>query len=130
MERGVETAPRTGAGAGLDGAGLAVADEHHPVDARQLLALHDGTVGQRDERARGDVAAGLDDAVVAEADADAAVRTDQAALADGDLLGAAARQRPHDRRAAADVGALADDHALADAPLDHGRAERAGVEVA
>ena len=46
-----------------------------------------------------------------------------------DALGAAARQRAHDRGAAADVGAVADDDALRDAALDHRRAERARVEV-
>ncbi len=45
-----------------------------------------------------------------------------------DLL-AAAGQGAHDRRAAADVGAVADDHAGRDPALDHGRAERAGVVV-
>ena len=47
-----------------------------------------------------------------------------------DLLLAAARERAHDRRSAADVGAVADDDARGDAALDHRRAERAGVEVA
>ena len=45
-----------------------------------------------------------------------------------DLL-AAARQGAHDRGAAADVGAVADDDAGRDAALDHRGAERAGVEV-
>ena len=44
-------------------------------------------------------------------------------------LGAAAGQRAHDRRAAADVGAVADDDAGRDPALDHRRAERAGVVV-
>ena len=42
---------------------------------------------------------------------------------------AAAGQRAHDRRAAADVGAVADDDAGRDPALDHRRAERAGVVV-
>ena len=54
----------------------------------------------------------------------------QAALADRDLLGPSTGQRAHDRRAAADVGAFADDHPLRDPTLHHRRAERAGVEVA
>ncbi len=130
MQRGVEAAPRPGALAGDDGAGLAVADEHHPADARQLLALDDLAIGEGDERAGRDVEPGLDDAVVAEADPDAGVGTEEAALADRDLFGATARQRAHDRRAAAEIGVGADDDALADAALDHRRAERAGVEVA
>src|SRR5688572_13651758 len=65
----VQTAPRAGARLGQDGAGLAVADEHHPADAGQLLALDDVTVGQLDERPGRHVQAGLDDAVVTEADA-------------------------------------------------------------
>ena len=71
----------------------------------------------------------LDDAFVAEADADAGFGAEQAALADRDLILAAARQRAHDRRSAADVAAVADDHAGRDAAFDHRRAERAGVEV-
>ena len=41
----------------------------------------------------------------------------------------AARERAHDRGAAADVAAVADHDAGRDAPLDHRRAERAGVVV-
>ena len=108
---------------------LAVADEHQVVLPRQLAGL-DHAVGRQHRGAGGDVQAGLDDAVVAEADADTAVRAEQAPFADRDLLLAAARQRAQDRRAAADVAAVADDHAGADAALDHRRAERAGVEVA
>ena len=79
--------------------------------------------------AAGDVEARLDDAVVAERDAEPGVGAEQAALADRDDLLAAAGQRAHDRRAATDVGAVADHHARGDAALDHRRAERAGVEV-
>jgi hypothetical protein len=85
--------PVAGALAGLDGAGLAVADEHHPADAGQLAALDDAPSGQLHERAGGDVQPGLDDAVVAEADAMPGVGPEQAALADRDLGGAAARER-------------------------------------
>ena len=42
------------------------------------------------------------------------VRAEQAALADADALRAAAGQGAHDRGAAADVGAVAHDHALAE----------------
>ena len=57
------------------------------------------------------------------------VGAEQAALADGDDLLAAAGEGAHDRGAAADVGAVADDDARRDAALDHGGAEGAGVEV-
>jgi hypothetical protein len=42
---------------------------------------------------------------------------------------AAARQRAHDRRAATDVGPVADDHARGDAALHHRSAQCSGVEV-
>src|SRR3712207_2989492 len=90
VQRGVEgdavALPRHG----LDGTADRVAAEQHVVGAREGGRLHhlglavevlDGDLG-----ARGDVAAGLDDAVVAEGDADAGVRADEAALADGDDL--------------------------------------------
>ena len=51
------------------------------------------------------------------------------ALADRDLFLAAAGEGAHDRGAAADVGAVADDDAGGDAALDHGGAQGAGVEV-
>src|SRR3712207_7453238 len=50
--------------------------------------------------------------------------------ADRDDVLASAAERPHDRGAAADVRAVADDDARRDAALDHRRAERPGVEVA
>src|SRR4029078_5941242 len=64
-----------------------------------------------------------------ERDADAGIGADQAALADRDDLLAAAGQRPHDGRAAADVRAVVDHHAGRDPALDHGVAEGAGVVV-
>ena len=79
--------------------------------------------------AGGDVEAGLDDAVIAEGDADAGVRAEQAALADGDDFLAATGQRAHDGGAAAHVGAVTHDDASGNATLDHGGAQRAGVEV-
>src|SRR5690606_29880713 len=75
------------------------------------------------------VEARLDDAVVTEADAHAGVGAEQAAPADGDDLGAAPGQRPHDRGAATDVAAVPDDDAGRDPALDHRGAERAGVVV-
>ena len=80
-----------------------------PLISRPLAI---GAVGQLHERAGGDVEPGLDDAVVAEADADAGVGTEQAAFADRDLFGPTTRQRAHDRGAAAHVGAVTDDDTL------------------
>jgi len=54
---------------------------------------------------------------------------EQAAFAEADHLAAAAGKRAHDRRPAADVGAVADHHAGADPAFHHRRAERTGVEV-
>src|SRR5690606_34487678 len=86
-------------------------------------------VGQRDLRAGGDVAAGLDDAVVSQRDADAGVRADQATLADPYDLLAAAAEGAHDGRPAADIRPVADDHARDDATLHHRGSQRAGIEV-
>ena len=116
-------------GARLDGAGDRVAEEQQvarPESSRALTTVPSGRVTFGAGR---DVEPGLDDAVVAERDAEAGVGAEQAALADADPLRAAAGEGAHDRRAAADVGAVADDDALADAALDHRGAERAGVEV-
>src|SRR4051794_10515537 len=88
VEGGVETAPGPRPLSRLDGPGLAVADEHHPADAGHLAALRHLAVGQLHERAGGDVQAGLDDAIVTEADPDAGVGPEEAPLADRDLLGA------------------------------------------
>src|SRR4029078_11444019 len=54
---------------------------------------------------------------------------EQAALADRDLVRAAARQRAHDRGTTADVAAVADDDPGGNAALDHRTAECAGIEV-
>ena len=83
-----------------------------------------------DECACGDIQPGFDDALVAEADADARFRAEQTTLADADLLGAAARQRAHDAGTTADVAAVADDDTLRDATFNHRGAKRARVEVA
>ena len=91
---------------------------------RQFLGLHHA-VGGHHRGGRRDVEAGLDHAVVAKADADAGVGPDQRALADGDGLLAAARERAHDRRAAAHVAAVAHHDAGRDPALDHRRTERA-----
>ncbi len=70
-----------------------------------------GPRGGGDERPGGDVEAGLDDAVVAEGDAAAGVRAEQAALADRHDLLAAADRVPMNRSATTDVAAVPDDDA-------------------
>ncbi|KAG1244485.1 hypothetical protein G6F68_015431 [Rhizopus microsporus] len=98
--------------------------------ARQRYGFHHGAFRRQHARAGGDVAAGLDHAIIAQRDAQARVGAQQAALADGHHLFATAGHGAHDGGAAADVGAVIDDDARADAAFDHRRAERAGVEVA
>src|SRR6266542_4256233 len=116
-------------GQGHHYAGLAVADEEQVVLTGELLGLDDAAVGQFDRHAGGDVEAGFDGAVVAQADADAGVGADQRPLANTDHLRATARERAHDGGTPANVAAVADDHALADAAFDHGFTEGAGIEV-
>ena len=129
MECGVQAAPVAVAGDDLERAGDRVAPEQQPVAAGELGGLDRRPVGQRDLGPGGDVAAGLDDAAVAEGDADAGVGAQQGALADRDDLLPATGQGAHDRGATADVGARTHDDARADPALDHGGAQRAGVEV-
>ena len=71
----------------------------------------------------------LDDAVVAQRNAQSRVGTQQAALAQRHALEAAAREHPHCRGAAADVGAVPDDDALGHPALHHGAAQRTGVVI-
>ena len=117
------------AGAGLQGAGDRIPPEEQTVHTRQLAGLHHAAVRQGQFGAGRDVAARLDHAVVAQGDADAGVCAEQAALADADLVLAAAREGALNRGAGADIRAVADHHALHDAALDHRGAERARVEV-
>src|SRR5699024_10463673 len=91
----VERDALTIAVARLDTAGERVADEEQRVPPGELGRLDDRAVRQPDLGAGGDVQAGLDDAVVAEGDADARLRADEAAAADGDPLGAAAGEGAH-----------------------------------
>src|SRR5690242_9072262 len=119
VEGGVEPAPVPRPGQRLERPGHAVAPEEQAGRARQRRRLDDLAAREDDLGARGHVAAGLDDAVVAERDPDAGVRADEAALPDPDDLLAAARQGAHDRCAAADVGPLADDDAGGDPPLPY-----------
>src|SRR4051794_4318314 len=100
----------------LDGTGRRVPPEQHVARARELLGLDHLRLALRLVRQRhghlgsgGDVAAGLDHAVVAQRDADAGVGTDQAAPAHRDDLLAPAGEGAHDRRAATHVGAVTDD---------------------
>jgi len=84
VQSSVEAAPGTVTGQHLEGAGHGVAPEQKAVAARDLGGLDDPTVGQRDPGACSDVGARLDDAVVAEADADPGVGADEAAGPDAD----------------------------------------------
>src|SRR3954454_10269171 len=86
VQVGVELTPGALAGQRLQRAAHAVAAEEQPAATGELPGLHDRPVGERDPRPTGDVAAGLDDAAVAEGDADAGVGTQQASAADGDHL--------------------------------------------
>src|SRR5690606_10326501 len=136
VQRGVELDARAGARDRLDPAREGVAPEEDAGTAREVARLDDErgarVVGLPDDGhlgPGGDVQAGLDDAVVTERDAEAGVGPEEGAPADGDDLAAAAGERAHDGRAAADVGPVADHDARGDAALDHRGAERARVEV-
>src|SRR5688572_4844013 len=129
VQRRVEPSPRARPRHRLDGPGDAVAPVEHPGLPTEVPSLHDRAVGQRDLGAGRDVAPCFDNAPVAQRDPDSGVRSEQAALADGDHGRSAARERADDRCAAADVGAVANDDSRADAPFDHRRAERPGVVV-
>jgi putative membrane protein len=84
VEGGVEAAPGATAREGFEGAGDGMAPEEQPVGPGEFGRLDDGAVRQGDAGAGRDVGAGFDDAVVAEADADAGIRPDEAAGPDGD----------------------------------------------
>ena len=84
VEGGVEAAPGAAARQGLECPGDGVAPEEQAVRSGQFGRLDDTAVGQGDPGSGSDVGARLDDAVVAEADADSGVRPDQAAGADRD----------------------------------------------
>src|SRR5699024_10393460 len=103
--------------------------ELEPVGTGELRGLDDTVVGQPHFRPGRHVAAGRDDAVVAERDADAGVGAEQTVLSDADDLLAPTRKRTHNRRSTADVGAVADDDSGGDAALDHRVAERSRVVV-
>jgi len=129
VEGGVESAPGPGALNHLESAGLRVATEEQIRLTRQVSSLGGFAIGQGDFGARGDVAAGLDNAVVSQRDADAGVRADQTPGADADDLFAAPGERAHDRCTTADVRAISNDDSSADASFDHRRSERPGIEV-
>ena len=131
VQGGVEPAPAAGARRpGLDRAALRMAAEDQAILAAQARSLDHAAIGQPHLGAGCEIQAGLDRALVAERDAEPGIGAEQASFADGDDLLAAAGERAHDRRSAADVRAVADHHPGADAALDHGSSERAGVEVA
>src|SRR5690606_17549780 len=76
-----------------------------------------------------DVGTSLDDAVIAERDTNASVRTDEATLADTDALGAASRKGASNRAATTQVRVGTNDDAVGDATFDHRLAECAGGGV-
>src|SRR6478735_9672802 len=123
VQRRVQLDRVAGPAPDLDRAADRVADVEQSALARQLHRLDHLATGQADLRGRGHVETRLHDAVVAEGDADAGVGAEQTALADGDLLLAAAGQGAHDRRSAADVGVLSDQHPGRDPALHHRGAE-------
>jgi putative membrane protein len=84
VEGGIEAAPGSAAGQGLEGTGEGIAPEQQSVGPGELGRLDDGAIGQGHPGAGGDVRARFDDAVVAEADADAGIRPDEATGSDGD----------------------------------------------
>src|SRR5258708_11111100 len=130
MKFRVELAPDLLPAPCFEGAALRVPPELQPGPAGELARLDDRSIVPKHARACGDVATCFDDTIIAQRHADAGVRADQAALADGDALRAAARQRSHDRGAPTDIAAVAHDDTRADAPLDHAGAERARIQVA
>src|SRR4029453_4279765 len=126
----VQPDARAGTVPRLDGAGDGVANEQQVVAPGELAGLDDRAVRESDLRAGREIEAGLDDAVVAERDAEPGLGAQEAAFADPDPLGAATRERAHDRGATADIGAVVDDDALDDAALAHGGPEGPRVVVA
>src|SRR5690242_12068820 len=89
VQRLVEHDTRAGARSCFECTRHAVAPELQAVTAGQLGRLDDAAVRHRDLRAGRDIHARFDDAVVAERDTDARVRTDEAPASDGDDLAAA-----------------------------------------
>lgn len=114
----------------LQGSGCRVAPKEQAWPPGQLRCLDGLALWCSDERASRDIAACLDDAVVAERDADTGVGAEQATLAHAHNLFAASTGMTHDRRTAADVGTGTDDDAKADTPLNGARTETAGVDAA
>ena len=82
---------------------------------RRVAGLDRLAVGGGDLGARRDVQARLDHAVVAERDAQPGIGAQQTALADRTTSLPPPDNVPHDRRAAADVGAVVDHHTGRDA---------------
>src|SRR3954454_24985012 len=107
VERSVEPFPCDGSGDRLHRAGLTVTPVQQPAGAAELTGFDDLAVGHLDQRAGGDVQPGFDHTLVAEADADAGLGAEQAALADRHLILSTTGQRAHDRRTTTDVAAVA-----------------------
>ncbi len=117
-------------GVEFDAASLAIANQEHVALARERARLDRALMlDQVNLAVSRHIETGFDRAAITERDARAAIGADQTVLTDGDDLLAAARERAHDRSAAADVGVLADEDTGRDAAFDHGRTFSAGVEV-
>lgn len=91
-------------GVEFDAASLAIANQEHVALARERARLDRALMlDQVDLAVSRHIEAGFDRAAITERDARAAIGADQTVLTDGDDLLAAARERAHDRGAAADV---------------------------
>src|SRR5690625_3294893 len=123
----------------FDGTSDGVAAQQHAGCSGKLGCLHGGAFVNVSDfsdaaedgnlRARGDVEAGFDNAVIAKRNAHAGVCTEQAALTDGNGLLAATGQGAHDGCATADIGAVANDDTCGNTSFNHGSTKGAGVEV-
>src|SRR5690554_3489191 len=121
-------------GQALDASILGVATQQQVVLAGQLAGSHDLDlltliVEQGDLGSGSQVEAGLNGAAVAQRNADAGIGADQAAFAHLDDDVAAAGEGTHGGAAAAEIRALADQHARRDTAFDHAGAFGAGIEI-
>src|SRR4029453_11927369 len=98
-------------------------------DLAGIFAVFVLGTGHANAGSRGDVEAGFHHGIVADADTDAGVCTEQYPLAQGNLFLAAAGERTHDGGTAANVRPVTGHHSSGDAAFHHGRAEGSGVEV-
>lgn len=86
-------------------------------------------VQQIDFGAGSDIEAGLDDASVCQREADTGIGADQTMPADGDEFPAAAGKCSHGAATTTEIAVLIHHHPGGYTPLNHGRAEGAGIEI-